>query len=83
MTPLNCLIDIIEQQKQKRKQYSGGSLMFCLSNFWFLVTFGNEVTKLVSNLCLHFARQDGQEGKKLKWPKYQKPKDENMGWTNH
>ena len=32
--------------------------------FWFLVTFGDEVTKILCNLRLHFARQDGQEGKK-------------------
>ena len=35
--------------------------IFC---FWFLVTFGNKVTKILCNLCLHFARQDGQDGKK-------------------
>ena len=34
--------------------------------FWFLVTFGNKVTKILRNLCLHEARQDGQDGKKLK-----------------
>ena len=34
--------------------------------FWFLVTFGDQVTKILRNLCLHFARQDGQEGKKRK-----------------
>ena len=44
-----------------------------------------ENTKIIHNLCLHFARQDEQEGKngkkitQLKGPKYQKPKDENMG----
>ena len=32
--------------------------------FWILVTFGNEVIK-ICNLCLHFARQDGQDGKKI------------------
>ena len=32
---------------------------------WFLVTFGNQVTKVLRNLCLHFAWQDGQDGKKL------------------
>ena len=32
--------------------------------FWFLVTFGDEVTKILRNLCLHFARQDGQDGEK-------------------
>ena len=57
--------------------------------FWFLVTFGYEVTKIlkenIHNLCLQ--RQDGQDGNnrekitQLKWPKYQKPDDENMGWT--
>ena len=27
--------------------------------FRFLVSFGNEVTNILRNLCLHFARQDG------------------------
>ena len=27
--------------------------------FWFLVTFGYENTKILHNLCLHLARQDG------------------------
>ena len=40
--------------------------MFCSSHFWFLVTFDDKVTKLLRNLCLHFARQDGQDGKKWK-----------------
>ena len=38
--------------------------IFC---FLFLVTFGDEVTKntkILHNLCLHFARQDGQDRKK-------------------
>ena len=72
--------------------------MFRSSHFWFLV-FGHfwwrsyENTKILHNLCLHFARQDGKDGKRegknwkkitqLKWPKYQKPKNENMGWTKH
>ena len=30
----------------------------------FIVTFGDEVTKIFHNLCLHFARQDGQGNKK-------------------
>ena len=30
-------------------------------HFWFFVTFGHEVTKILCNLCLHFARQDGQD----------------------
>ena len=37
--------------------------MFRSSHFLFLVTFGNEVTKILCNLCLHFERQDGQDGK--------------------
>ena len=40
-------------------------LMFCSSHF-SLLGFGHfcEVTKILRNLCLHFARQDGQDGKK-------------------
>jgi hypothetical protein len=36
--------------------------------FWFLVTFGDEVTKILRNLYLHFARQDVRDeknGKKI------------------
>ena len=33
---------------------------------WFLITFGDKVTKILCNLCLHFARQDGQGGRKRK-----------------
>ena len=64
---------------------------FPSSHFSFLV-FGHfwqqsyENTKILQNLCLHFARQDGQDGNKngkkitqLNWPKYQNPKDEKMG----
>ena len=45
--------------------------MFRSSHFSFLV-FGHfwqrsyKNTKILRNLCLHFARQDGQEGKKWK-----------------
>ena len=39
--------------------------MFCpIFRFWFSVTFGDEVTEILGNLCLHFARQDGQDGTK-------------------
>ena len=34
--------------------------------FWFLVTFRDEVNKILTNLCLYFGRQDGHEGKKRK-----------------
>jgi hypothetical protein len=43
--------------------------MFCSSHFPFLV-FGHfwrrsyKNLKILRNLCLHFARQDGQDGKK-------------------
>ena len=37
-----------------------------IRRFWFLVTFGNKVTKILCDLCLHLARQDGQDGKKTK-----------------
>ena len=45
--------------------------MFCSSHSLFLV-FGHfwqqsyENTKILRNLCLHFAMQDGQDGKKWK-----------------
>ena len=38
--------------------------MFRSFHFWFLVTFGDEVTKVLLNLCLHFARQDGKNPEK-------------------
>ena len=34
--------------------------------FWFWVTFADKVMKILRNLCLHFARQDGQDGKTWK-----------------
>ena len=45
--------------------------MFCSSHFsfWVLGHFWQrsyENTKILCNLCLHLARQDGQDGKKLK-----------------
>ena len=40
--------------------------MFRSSHFLFLVTLGDKVTKILHNLCLHFPRQDGQDGKKWK-----------------
>ena len=55
MTSLSCIV-------------SWWNLCFIhpIFRFWFLVTFafGNEVTKILCNLCLHFARQDGQDRKK-------------------
>ena len=39
--------------------------MFCSFHFSFFV-FCHENTKILHNLCLHFARLDGQDGKKRK-----------------
>ena len=36
-------------------------LFFCFGHFW---RQSYENTKILRNLCLHFARQDGQDGKK-------------------
>ena len=35
--------------------------MFGSFDFLFLVTFGDKVTKMLRNICLHYARQDGQD----------------------
>ena len=58
--------------------------------FWFLVTFGDKVMKIQKYYIIFVYILQGKMGKtekngkkitQLKWPKYQKPKDENMGWT--
>ena len=58
--------------------------------FLFLVTFGNKVTKMRKYDIIFVYILQGKMGKtgktrkettQLKWPKYQKPKDKNMGWT--
>ena len=60
--------------------------------FWFLVTFGNEVTKIWKYYIIFVyilqgkmgkPEKNGKKIKQLKWPKYQKPKDKNMGWMKH
>ena len=78
----------------ERRKSKFFEIIFWSFHFWFLV-FGHfwqwiyENMKMLCNLCLHFARQDGQDGKNpkkitlLKWTKCQKPKDENMGRTKH
>ena len=63
--------------------------MFRSSHFLFLVfghlwQHGYENMKILHNLCLPLWARRKENRKKitqLKWPKYQKPKDENMGWT--
>ena len=61
--------------------------IFC---FLFLVTFGDEVTKIqkyyvifVYILQAKIEKKTGKKITQLKWQKYQKPKDKNMGWTKH
>ena len=45
--------------------------VLAVSYVWFIpflvfgFTFGNEVMKILCNLCLHFARQDGHDEKKV------------------
>ena len=54
----------------KNKRLKKGKTYSLSSHFSFLV-FGHywrqsyENTKILHNLCLHFARQDGQDGKKM------------------
>ena len=59
-----------------------------ISRFWFLDTFGDEVTKIRKYYVIFAYILQGKMGKtqksgkkimQLKWPKYQKPKDENIG----
>ena len=60
--------------------------MFGSSHFSFLVTLGDEVTKIQKYYVIFVYILQGKMGKmetQLKWPKFQKPKDDNMGWTKH
>ena len=57
--------------------------------FWLLVSFGNEVTKIWKYyvIFVYILQEKTDKTKKwkkttkLRWPKYQNPKDENMGRT--
>ena len=44
--------------------YSDCMFVSFLFRFSFFISFGDKVTKILRNLCLHFARQDGQDRKK-------------------
>ena len=76
---LSCIVafhmlSIWEKIKKIEKGFN-----FCfvhsIFRFWFSVSFGDEVTKILRNLCLHFARQNGQDGRK--WKKcYQNTKNQ-------
>ena len=59
-------------------------------HFWFLVTFDDKIMKIRKYYVIFVYILQGKMGKteksgkkimELKWRKYQKPKDENMGWT--
>ena len=55
-------------------------------HFWFLVTFGDEVTKLRKYHIIFVYILHGKMGKTEKnhaTKVSEKPKDENMGWTRH
>lgn len=69
---------------------TGNKFDYCfvyrIFRFWFLVTFGDEVTKILCNLCLHFARQDGKKRKEnhaTKVTKIQKTKRQKYGMMKH
>ena len=60
--------------------------------FWFLVTFVDEVMKIRKYYIIfiyilqgEMSQTENNEKKIMqpKWPKYQKPKDENMEWKKH
>ena len=48
------------------KRFLFRSSHFSFFDFWSLMAKIYENTKILRNLCLHFARQDGQDGKKRK-----------------
>ena len=52
--------------------------------FWFLFTFGNEVLKIQKYYVIFVYILQGKMGKtETNGEKYQKPKDKNLGWTEH
>ena len=56
------------------------ALLFCSSNFWFLVTFDNEDAKILLNPCLHFAKKKKRkENYSTKVTKIQKTKSRKYG----
>ena len=57
---VNLFTELMQLLGKKVKLYS----VHPIFRFWFLVTFGNKNSKILRNLCLHLARQDGQDGKK-------------------
>ena len=52
--------------------------------FWFLVTFDDEVRKIQKYYVIFVYILQGKMGKtETNGEKYQKPKDKNLGWTEH
>ena len=49
---------------KKRKEFNVSFIPFLV--FGHFCWWSYENTKILRNLCLHFARQDGQDGKKTK-----------------
>ena len=71
---------------QLRKYLNVLFILFFIFGFWSLLATSYENTKILRNLCLHFERQDGQDGKKtrkenhaFKVTKIPKTKDKSMG----
>ena len=50
-------------QKNKLLFHSSNFSFLVFGHFWHSIMY-NEVTKILRNVCLHFARQDGQDRKK-------------------
>ena len=60
------------------------TLMFGSSHFSFLVTFDDEVRKIQKYYVIFVYILQGKMGKtETNGEKYQKPKDKNLGWTEH
>ena len=59
------------------------------SHFSFLVTFGPDYENMyyvkifvhILQVKMGKTEKNQKENPQQKWPKYQKPKDEDMGWT--
>ena len=47
----------------KHQKSHGNCFVHPIFRSWFLITFGDKVTKILRNLCLYFARQDGKKQK--------------------
>ena len=85
------IVDLVDALKAKCD--GSWNNLFSIFRFFVLVIFGDEVMKIqkyyrIFVYILH-GKMDKKEKKtgknivQLKCPKYQKTKDENMGWTKH